>query len=99
MTSLLLGQNANPNSKGLANTSPLIYAINEDEPNFEIVKLLIDAGADVIASETSKFCDSKWIVRDRSIAGRKWCGSRTSERSSSSFVSKWGTSFLSCVRW
>ncbi|EMK10807.1 MULTISPECIES: ankyrin repeat protein [Leptospira] len=73
MTSLLLGQNANPNSKGLANTSPLIYAINGDEPNFEIVKLLIDAGADVIASETSKFCDSKWIVRDRSIAGRKWC--------------------------
>nr|WP_257945285.1 ankyrin repeat domain-containing protein [Leptospira borgpetersenii] len=51
MASLLLGKGANPNAKGLVGMSLLIYAVNGDEPDYEIVKLLIDSGVDVNAAD------------------------------------------------
>lgn len=51
MASLLLGKGANPNAKGLAGMSLLIYAVDGDEPDYEIVKLLIDSGVDVNAAD------------------------------------------------
>ncbi|AWV71508.1 ankyrin repeat domain-containing protein [Leptospira borgpetersenii serovar Hardjo-bovis] len=51
MASLLLGKGANPNAKGLVGMSLLIYAVNGDEPDYEVVKLLIDSGVDVNAAD------------------------------------------------
>lgn len=53
MASLLLGKGANPNAKGLVGMSLLIYAVNGDEPNYEIVKLLIDSEVDVNARDNN----------------------------------------------
>ncbi|AVV78177.1 MULTISPECIES: ankyrin repeat domain-containing protein [Leptospira] len=47
VTSLLLKKGAKVNARGLIRMTPLIYAMNSDDPNLEIVKLLIDYGANV----------------------------------------------------